>query len=130
MHKTFISPPACTSNAYGQPDAAAKTDAALTRVTPLASYGENGVQKTLVLAEIETGRTHQIRAQAAAHGHPLSGDKKYGGTFQAGGFLLHAWVLEIPGADDQMQTVCIKAPLPENFRRRIKALFGEDAVSV
>ncbi len=33
---------------------------------------------SLLEIEIETGRTHQIRAQFAAEGHPLLGDFKYG----------------------------------------------------
>lgn len=33
---------------------------------------------SLLEIELETGRTHQIRAQLAAQGHPLSGDRKYG----------------------------------------------------
>ncbi len=33
----------------------------------------------LVEITLETGRTHQIRAQFSAHGHPLLGDRKYGG---------------------------------------------------
>lgn len=32
----------------------------------------------LIEVEIETGRTHQIRAQMAHIGHPLRGDRKYG----------------------------------------------------
>jgi len=65
---------------------------AVTKVTPLAADGDY----TLIKAEIATGRTHQIRAQAAFHGHPLAGDKKYGGKkFGNGsGFFLHAWKLE------------------------------------
>ncbi len=35
----------------------------------------------LVEVEIETGRTHQIRAQMAHIGHPLHGDKKYGSKY-------------------------------------------------
>ena len=31
----------------------------------------------MVEIEIETGRTHQIRAHAASIGHPVAGDKKY-----------------------------------------------------
>ena len=38
-----------------------------------------GAGRSLVEAELLTGRTHQIRAQFAAHGHPLLGDIKYGG---------------------------------------------------
>ena len=37
---------------------------------------ENGV--SLVECELLTGRTHQIRAQFAAAGHPLIGDTQYG----------------------------------------------------
>jgi 23S rRNA pseudouridine1911/1915/1917 synthase len=34
---------------------------------------------TLVEIELETGRYHQIRAQFSASGHPVVGDKRYGG---------------------------------------------------
>ncbi|WP_461256218.1 pseudouridine synthase [Treponema sp. R80B11-R83G3] len=79
--KTFIS----HGNAGG-----GKT--AVTKVTPLASDGNY----TLIKVQIATGRTHQIRAQAAFHGHPLAGDKKYGGKKfgKKSGFFLHAWKLE------------------------------------
>ncbi|GHU04608.1 RNA pseudouridine synthase [Spirochaetia bacterium] len=87
---------------------------ALTRISPLAQ----APGFTLVRAEIETGRTHQIRAQAAAHGHPLAGDRKYGGSFQPGGLLLHAWLLEAG------EEPALSAPLPEAFTRRVEELFG------
>ena len=86
---------------------------AITRITPLASEGGY----SLVMAEIATGRTHQIRAQAASHGHPLTGDIKYGGG--KGGFFLHAWKLEF-------LEYSIEAPLPETFRKKITAVFGND----
>lgn len=77
---------------------------------------------SLVMVEISTGRTHQIRAQAAIHGYPLLGDRKYGGSARAGGLLLHAYSLEfsVPSGE----TLVIKAPLPRAFYRYISAHFG------
>jgi 23S rRNA pseudouridine955/2504/2580 synthase len=91
---------------------------ALTAVTPLAVSADG--THSLLLAEIFTGRTHQIRAQAAARGHPLSGDKKYGGSF--GGFFLHAWKIEIPPRSSGSPSA-VTAPLPRRFRRKIEELF-------
>jgi 23S rRNA pseudouridine955/2504/2580 synthase len=91
---------------------------ARTGITPLAV--STGGTHSLFLAEILTGRTHQIRAQAAARGHPLSGDKKYGGG--PGGFFLHAWKIEIPPRGST-SPLCITAPLPLRFRRKIEELF-------
>jgi 23S rRNA pseudouridine955/2504/2580 synthase len=95
---------------------------ALTRVRPLAQAGN----RTLILAEIETGRTHQIRAQAAAHGHPLSGDRKYGGLPLPGGFFLHARALEFDGTDFPGLPRRIEAPLPGSFTLKIRELFGQE----
>lgn len=38
---------------------------------------QNGAY-ALIRIRLETGRTHQIRAQFSGHGHPVAGDKKYG----------------------------------------------------
>ena len=38
----------------------------------------NEKKVSLVLAELHTGRSHQIRVQFASRKHPLLGDKKYG----------------------------------------------------
>ena len=56
-----------------QPDAPGAMRAALA-YRPLAADGE----KSLVEISLETGRTHQIRVQMAAIGHPVLGDDKYG----------------------------------------------------
>ena len=91
---------------------------AITKITPLKHSAP--ARKTLVMAEIVTGRTHQIRAQAGAHGHPLAGDLKYGGHSKGGGkgsFFLHAWKLEF-------LEYSITAPLPEAFRKKAESLFG------
>jgi 23S rRNA pseudouridine955/2504/2580 synthase len=83
---------------------------AVSTVKPLSTNGTF----TLAQIEIATGRTHQIRAQAQAHGHPLAGDRKYGSRIY-GGFFLHAWKLEF------LDTALI-APPPEAFQERIALL--------
>ena len=40
---------------------------------------KESARATLIRIKLETGRSHQIRAQFAAIGHPLLGDIKYGG---------------------------------------------------
>jgi 23S rRNA pseudouridine955/2504/2580 synthase len=98
---------------------------ARTRVSPLAhSAAASSAGVTLARMEIDTGRTHQIRVQAAAHGHPLAGDRKYGGAAQRGGFLLHARFLDPPGQALSGLPRRLGAPLPEYFSKRIEELFG------
>jgi len=48
-----------------------------------------------VEVEIKTGRTHQIRIHLSGIGHPVVGDKRYGGL-SAPRLMLHAWKLSHP----------------------------------
>jgi len=98
---------------------------ALTTVKTLASNG----QYSLIEARIKTGRHHQIRAQAASHGHPLAGDIKYGARTmpdqtRGGGYFLHAWKIKFNGCPDDFPHEII-APLPEAFQVQIEVLFGK-----
>ncbi len=98
----------------------AGAQSALTSVVPLARAGAY----TLALVEIGTGRTHQIRAQAAAHAHPLAGDKKYGGSALGRGFLLHAYELASPPEAALPLPPVLVAPPPAPFLRTIERRFG------
>ncbi len=65
--------------------------------------------RTLVEAEILTGRTHQVRIHLASIGHPVAGDRRYGGP-PAPRLMLHAWKLE------HASTGTLEAPIPVSFR--------------
>jgi 23S rRNA pseudouridine1911/1915/1917 synthase len=66
------------------------------------------VSDGLVEAEIRTGRTHQIRIHLASIGHPVIGDRRYGGK-SAPRLMLHAWKLE-------HETIgAIEAPPPDDL---------------
>ncbi len=84
------------------------------RVTPLA--GKEGM--TLVLIELHTGLTHQIRAQLSAHGHPLKGDAKYGNNerMNPDGYFLHAHTLVLPRFLDAEMPHVLSDPLPSDFK--------------
>jgi 23S rRNA pseudouridine955/2504/2580 synthase len=61
-------------------------------ITHYEVIGRRG-RDAVLRVRIETGRTHQIRAHFAYLGHPLLGDRRYGGTGDR--FLLHAASLEL-----------------------------------
>lgn len=53
----------------------------------------------LALIQLETGRKHQIRVQAASRGMAVLGETKYGHSPNQTGLYLHAWRLTFRGAD-------------------------------
>lgn len=67
--------------------------------------------KTLLEVRLLTGRTHQIRAQLAARGHPVIGDPRYGGPKSPHGLLLHAYRLAWPGFE-----ITMPPPWPAELR--------------
>lgn len=87
-------------------------DPARTRFQVQQRFGE----ATLLRLALETGRTHQIRVHLAHIGHPVLGDRQYGG---AGGIrrqALHAARLEFPHPATGVPVAC-EAPLPDDMAR-------------
>lgn len=93
---------------------------------PVAHYrlGEQGVA-TLLEVQLITGRSHQIRVQLAAAGHPVIGDQKYGDRAANEWFarklhvrsqLLHAYRMKFPDGKELI------APLNGEFQRVIRSL--------
>jgi 23S rRNA pseudouridine955/2504/2580 synthase len=80
--------------------------------------------KSLVLVELHTGLTHQIRAQAALRGMPLSGDSKYGGSPFGGGYILHAVSLGFPEPPFPDVPRRVWAPLPSSASKRLAEALG------
>ena len=82
----------------------------------------------VVRIRIETGRTHQIRVHMAHIGHPVAGDRQYGGRKAArqddaypSRQMLHAEMLAF-NHPDTGKRVTFKAPLPEDMRRFLRQL--------
>lgn len=72
------------------------------------------VLAALVMCQLETGRTHQIRVHLAAIGHPVLGDSRYGGSRAMMPLprpMLHATELafEHPGSGETVR-FCVEPP--------------------
>ena len=81
---------------------------------------------TLVELELDTGRTHQIRVHMAHLGHPVLGDRAYGGGAPAliRRQALHAWRLSFqhPATGERL---AFEAPLPPDMENLLARLRGE-----
>ncbi len=98
---------------------------ARTHLTSLSTTGG----AALVLAEPRTGRTHQIRVHLAHLGHPLFGDRLYGGPMYTEGAaplavprpMLHAARLHFAHPKSGKQLTFV-APVPSDFAELCKDL--------
>ncbi len=74
----------------------------------------------------KTGRTHQLRVHMASIGHPILGDRLYGGryvkhsVFNIPRQMLHAYALQFEVRDGEV--LRLEAPLPDDFRDVLKKL--------
>jgi 23S rRNA pseudouridine1911/1915/1917 synthase len=83
----------------------------------------SGNDISLVECTLHTGRTHQIRVHLHHLGHPVLGDKLYGGK-RAGDYprqMLHAWKLAFrhPRSGDEMS---FEAPVPADFAAAMRQI--------
>ena len=84
-----------------------------------------GSEMSLLECTLHSGRTHQIRVHLHDLGHPVLGDKLYGGK-RAGDFprqMLHAWKLAFthPRSGDEMS---FEAPVPPDFAEAMRQIPG------
>ena len=88
----------------------------------------------LLQADLDTGRTHQIRVHLQAIGHPVAGDEKYGDPafnqrLRAWGLrrlFLHAALIAFRHPQDG-EPLRIEAPLPADLRAVLTRLRTESA---
>ena len=78
---------------------------------------------SLLECKLHSGRTHQIRVHLHHLGHPVLGDKVYGGKYEKnfGRQMLHAWRLgfQHPGT---LEWKNFEASLPTDFENAVKLL--------
>jgi len=90
---------------------------ALTRYKKLGGSGK----VSIVEIELVTGRSHQARVHMSAIGHPILGDKKYGGDGRAAKRpLLHAYSVTFPDdrrLPENLRNISFKAAIPDDMRK-------------
>jgi len=80
---------------------------------------------SLILIVIKTGKTHQIRVHFSSVGHPLLGDKLYGGPDEdIDRQALHAWQLNFFYPISR-KNISLEAALPSDMFMLLKKLRGE-----
>ena len=80
---------------------------------------------SLVVLELKTGRTHQLRVHMLSMGTPIAGDRIYSNTKMEFDLMLHAYRLSIklPG---ESSFTGFRAPLPERFKEFMISLSNTD----
>ncbi|UTC45064.1 RNA pseudouridine synthase [Treponema sp. OMZ 857] len=92
----------------------------------LLSYNR-GIDASLILFKLITGKKHQIRKHTASTGHPLAGDRKYQGGNPLPAckhYLLHAWRLYFPASRPADMPPFIEAPFFPEMGTCLKQYFS------
>ncbi len=83
-------------------------------------------EASLLLCDLKTGRTHQIRVHLSEWGHPILGDHQYGRkaffcSYMPKRHLLHAWKLQFlhPFTTQKIEVI---ASIPEDFQKTLDVL--------
>lgn len=112
----------------GRRGARVRVDAATGRAAATGfAVRERFARATLLEAAPHTGRTHQIRVHLAAVGHPILGDRRYGGAGPDATALglcrpfLHAWRLGLhhPVTGRRIE---VEEPLPPDLEAALRLL--------
>ena len=100
---------------------ALKTSGCKEATLTLLSHGSKNFEGkivSLVTLELETGRSHQIRAQSSFERFPLLGDAKYGAPHTAfGRTALHSYYLEFPHPKEGEGIKVFETDLPADMKK-------------
>jgi 23S rRNA pseudouridine1911/1915/1917 synthase len=90
---------------------------ARTRYEVERTYSEP-VEVAELICRLETGRTHQIRVHLTAIGHPVVGDRRYGGyrtSLEVPRMVLHAAALRLDHPTRPGERIDLESPLPPDL---------------
>ena len=95
---------------------------AITEYRTAGHFEADGKEYTLLEVSPLTGRTHQIRVHLASIGHPVAGDRLYGGGGDLGlnRQFLHAESIEFP--ESPGRRIKLSADLPDELQKTLGKL--------
>lgn len=112
----------------GAVDMAGEIDLPLEGKESLTRYRRicQGENAAVVAVYPVTGRMHQIRKHFSIFGHPVVGDKRYGGSLVKGlgGHALHAFAVSFPNPGSD-RVMAVYAPVPAGMMSLLQQVSGE-----